>query len=310
MDSIKHCNALIKLIKDFHNEDIVWLSHVLNKEKLIYDLRVKNVENNDIELIEMDIKNINSSKNLNEIKINLIKELSNTREDYAKDFIYYINKYKDDLIIRGRNLSQYKSDRRLLIYALYRIKIRDREISRLINSISNPYIRFLYIIFTFREYYRDNRELDYIEEAYSKLITEKSLHFKKYDHPEFYKWAKKYMDEDRENFREFNKSPLMPLEDSDFGVVVNSIFDVMYVENIHIYTALKEKLKNAWYQKVYRAKNKGKAHHYFLTDKALDSLKILALKHNKTQEKMIEHLINKCFTEECADYSGQSMYSS
>lgn len=117
------------------------------------------------------------------------------------------------------------------------------------------------------------------------------------------------MDQDQDNYRKFNNSLITPIEDSDFSIVVNSIFDRMYIENTHTYSALKDKLANAWYQKIYRAKNKGKAHRYFLTDKALESLKVLSLKYDKSEEKMIEHLINKCFVEECADYSGQSMYS-
>ena len=212
-------------------------------------------------------------------------------------------------MIRGRNIHQYQSNKRLLFFTLNEIKIRDRENYKLINSILNPYIRLLYIIFIYEEYYLDNRELDYIEKTYAKIITEKNLHFKKYDHVEFYKWAKNYMDEDQDNYRKFNNTPIIPIEDSDFSIVVNSIFDRMYTENPHIYSALKDKLANAWYQKVHRAKNKGKAHRYFLTDKALESLKVLSLKYDKTEEKMIEHLINKCFVEECADYSGQSMYS-
>ncbi|ENU25270.1 hypothetical protein F993_00044 [Acinetobacter proteolyticus] len=309
MNSMNHRNELIKLVKELSSEDMVWILHVLNKDKLICKLKSDDIEDDDIELIEMDIEKLNSSKNLNEIKLNLTREISNFHEDLAADLIHYFNEYKDLLSIRGRDISQYQSNNRLLIFTLNEIKIRDREISKLINSISNPYIRFLYIIFIFREYYRNNRELDYIEKTYAQLMTEKSLHFKKYDHVAFYKWAKNYMDEDQDNYRKFNNSLITPIEDSDFSIVVNSIFDRMYIENPHVYSALKDKLANAWYQKIYRTKNKGKAHRYFLTDKALESLKVLSLKYDKSEEKMIEHLINKCFVEECADYSGQSMYS-
>lgn len=309
MNSMNHRNELIKLVKELSSEDMVWILHVLNKDKLIYKLKCNDIEQDDIDLIEMDIEKLNSSKNLNEIKNNIILEFSNYHEDLAEDLINFINDYKDSLMIRGRDISQYQSNKRLLIFTLNEIKIRDREVSKLINSISNPYIRFLYIIFIFREYYRNNRELDYIEKTYAQLMTEKSLHFKKYDHVAFYKWAKNYIDEDPNNYRKFNNCPIIPIVDSDFSIVVNSIFDAMYHTNPHIYSALKDKLANAWYQKVYRAKNKGKAHHYFLTDRALESLKVLSLKYDKSEEKMIEHLINKCFVEECADYSGKSMYS-
>lgn len=309
MDSMKYRNVLIKLVKELGNEDIVWILHVINKEKIIYDLKLRILDNDDLELIEMDIDKLNSSKNLNELKNNIIIEISNYHEELAEDLIFHVNEYKESLMIRGRNMFQYQSNKRLLFFTLNEIKIKDREFSKLINLISNPYIRFLYIIFIFREYYRNNRELDYIEKTYAQLMTEKSLHFKKYDHVAFYKWAKNYMDQDQDNYRKFNNSLITPIEDSDFSIVVNSIFDRMYIENTHTYSALKDKLANAWYQKIYRAKNKGKAHRYFLTDKALESLKVLSLKYDKSEEKMIEHLINKCFVEECADYSGQSMYS-
>ena len=70
MDSMKYRNVLIKLVKELGNEDIVWILHVINKEKIIYDLKLRILDNDDLELIEMDIDKLNSSKNLNELKNN------------------------------------------------------------------------------------------------------------------------------------------------------------------------------------------------------------------------------------------------
>jgi hypothetical protein len=65
------------------------------------------------------------------------------------------------------------------------------------------------------------------------------LHFKNYDHPEFYKWAKTYIDKNTSDFRDFNQIEFTPLQDADFGIWVNSIFDIMYHANQHAYINLK-----------------------------------------------------------------------
>lgn len=302
-------NELIKLIKSLHNDDIVWILHVINKDRIMFNENLNRLSDYDYELIKINIDKLNSSKTLNELKNELITEISEAGEIYAVELIKMIKKYKDSLIIRGRDFNQYKSDKRFLIFTLDSIKTRETKTHRLIKSITNPYFQFLYSIYLFEEYYRDNDQLDCIEKDYAKLVTEKPTHFKNYNDVEFYKWAKKYMDEDKRNFREYNKSSIIICEDSDYSIVVNSAFDKMYYGNELAYTALKDKLSNAWYQKKYRAKNKGKTHHYYLTDKTLDCLNVLCQKYNKPEDKMIELLINKCFADECTEFSGRSMYS-
>ena len=135
------------------------------------------------------------------------------------------------------------------------------------------------------------------------------MHFKNYDHPEFYKWAKTYIDKNTSDFRDFNQIEFTPLQDADFGIWVNSIFDIMYYANQHAYINLKKQLSNAWYQKSYQKNRKGREHHYFLTDLTKDLLKILASKHNKNEDRMIEHLINKCSIEESIIVDGKLVYS-
>ena len=194
-------------------------------------------------------------------------------------------------------------------FALYKISFDNRDIYRQNQSIANTYVRFLYIIFTYRKYYRSSRELERIERKHSEIISAKSLHFKNYDHPEFYKWAKTYIDKNTSDFRDFNQIEFTPLQDVDFGVWVNSIFDIMYHANQHAYINLKKQLSNAWYQKSYQKNRKGREHHYFLTDKTKKLLIILAAKHKKTEDRMIEHLINKCAIEEGIIINEKYLYS-
>ncbi|MEG6544915.1 hypothetical protein V6C59_03375 [Acinetobacter bereziniae] len=301
-------NDLIRLIKELNTEDIVWLLHVINKDIIEEKLRV-DISDHDNELVEWDIEKLNSLKDLNELKTYLIHNLKDESEATCEFYINLINNYKKLLMIRSRDFSNYKTDKRLLNFATYKISSEKNDIYRKIKSISNIYLRFLYIIFTRESYYRSNIRLDRIESDYSKIISEKSLHFKKYDIPTFYKWAKNNIEKDRVNFREFNQVDFIPLQDNDFSVWVNSIFDIMYHENQHAYLNLKKKLSNAWYQKDYQKRNKGKENHFFLTDSTKNLLKILALKLNRSEDKVIELLINKFAIEEGIIIEGIIKYS-
>ena len=100
----------------------------------------------------------------------------------------------------------------------------------------------------------------------------------------------------------------IPLNPKEYSIVVNAIFDNLFAIDNNIYRALKDKLSNAAYQKLPQ-ENKGRKHHYYLTDKALRSLEILAEKHGMTKEKMIESLVNERYTKECMDFNGNDLYS-
>ena len=308
--SYTSCNDdLIKLVKELKVEDTVWLLHVINKDAIEFESRIDIEDEHDPQLMDKDIDKLNSIKDLNELKSHLIYELKDKTETTSEIFMDLINSYKESLMIRSRDFSKYKTDRRLLSFALYKISSDNRDIYRQTQSISNTYVRFLYIIFTYNRYYRSFKELDRIDRKYSELISAKTLHFKNYDHPEFYKWAKTYIDKNTSDFREFNQIEFTPLQDVDFGVWVNSIFDIMYHANQHAYINLKKQLSNAWYQKSYQKNRKGREHHYFLTDEAKKLLKILAAKHKKTEDRMIEHLINKCAIEEGITINEKFLYS-
>lgn len=300
---------LIKLVKELNTEDSVWLLHVINKDAIEFESRMDIEDEHDPQLMDKDIDKLNSIKDLNELKSHLIYELKDKTETTSEIFMDLINSYKESLMIRSRDFSKYKTDRRLLNFALYKISFDNCDIYRQNQSISNTYVRFLYIIFTYRKYYRNSRELERIERKHSEIISAKSLHFKNYDHPEFYKWAKTYIDKNTSDFRDFNQIEFTPLQDADFGIWVNSIFDIMYYANQHAYINLKKKLSSAWYQKSYQKNRKGREHHYFLTDEAKKLLKILAAKHKKTEDRMIEHLINKCAIEEGITIKEKILYS-
>ena len=100
-----------------------------------------------------------------------------------------------------------------------------------------------------------------------------------------------------------------PITDDEYKTTVNIIFDKLFDENEDIYAALKDKLSNAWYQKKYRQKNKGKKPHYYaLSKKAKEALHILALKRNLKEEEVIENLINEFYVKECVDALGETLY--
>ena len=166
------------------------------------------------------------------------------------------------------------------------------------------------MLFISPSFSRSNRFLNNIEERFSTILAKNELHFKSFDSNDFYLWAKNYMDQDSENARFYNSRDYTPVIPQDYKIVVNAIFDVLLDTNPHIYKALRDKLSNAWYQKKYRQKNKGKkAHHYVLQKNTLIALESLASKRKLTHEKIIENLINEHYVKECADpNSGDSLY--
>ena len=108
----------------------------------------------------------------------------------------------------------------------------------------------------------------------------------------------------------YHSTAYTPITDEEYRTTVNIIFDKFFDENEDIYAALKDKLANAWYQKKYRQKNKGKKPHYYaLSKRAKEALHILAFKRNLTEEEVIENLINEFYVKECVNVQGQSLYT-
>ncbi|MGH1932286.1 hypothetical protein ACRCKN_11020 [Acinetobacter baumannii] len=298
---------LKQTLKQFSDEDMIWVLHVMNKDHEEHYLG-RNIDDMDSALVRLDIKTLNTMTNMDEIRSKVINSYEEIREEFINQFIDTLKDFQSTLKIRGRDLSTYKSNKRLLYFVLNQINHKEDQYNTF-RDIQNEYFRFLYTIFMLPNYYDTNRTLDDLEASFSKIISKKPLHFKSFDSDEFYPWAKTYMDQDRENARVLNSTSYKPLNAKECSIVVNAIFDNLLAIDSNIYRALKDKLSNAAYQKNYRKKNKGRKHHYYLTDKALYCLNILAEKHNVTEEKVIENLINEHYATECMDANGNHLYS-
>lgn len=298
---------LKQFIKQCSDVDMIWVLHVMNKEDMERHARQR-IRNIDPDLVQLDIQMLNTLNHTDEIKNKLLRLCDHINEDEAFDLMDILKSSLSTLAIRGRDFSKYEKDKRLLYFALNSISAKERLYNEFID-IHNEYFRFLYSIFMLPDYYKYNRNLDNIEIRFGKILSTKLLHFKNFNNDDFYLWAKGYMDQDKENARVHNSSSYKPLNPKDYSIVINAIFDSLLDKDANIYKAIKTQISNAWHQKRHREKNKGRKHHYHLTDKAFRSLEILAEKHGITKEKMIESLVNERYTKECMDFNGNDLYS-
>lgn len=299
---------LVKLVKTLSTDDYIWLLHVINKDELEFNLR-ENIDDLNSELIYKDIDSFNTFHNIQEIKESVLNKCKNLNEREIFNIIDSINYYMESLIYRSLDLSNYKANPRLLNFTLYKLTKREDDSIQNIRSIKNKYIQFLYIISIYNTGNRIARKLDRIEKDFSQIMTNKPLHFKNNDTVEFYRWALKYMNEDKKIAREFDIKQYNPIQDNDFKITVLSILDQIYDTDENTYLVLKDKLSNAWYQKTYRKLNKGRKHHYFFTDKTFDCLKIIAEMNNTNEERTLDKLINEYFAQHCKYQNGESKYS-
>ncbi|WP_336916739.1 hypothetical protein [Acinetobacter modestus] len=299
---------LVKLVKTLSTDDYIWLLHVINKDELEFNLR-ENIDDLNSELIYKDIDSFNTFHNIQEIKESVLNKCKNLNEREIFNIIDSINYYMESLIYRSLDLSNYKANPRLLNFTLYKLTKREDDSIQNIRTIKNKYIQFLYIISIYNTGNRIARKLDRIEKDFSQIMTNKPLHFKNNDTVEFYRWALKYMNEDKKIAREFDIKQYNPIQDNDFKITVLSILDQIYDTDENTYLVLKDKLSNAWYQKTYRKLNKGRKHHYFFTDKTFDCLKIIAEMNNTNEERTLDKLINEYFAQHCKYQNGESKYS-
>ncbi|MCH7310522.1 hypothetical protein [Acinetobacter sp. ANC 4805] len=302
----KELNQLVKASTD---EDTIWLLHLMNKDNEEHRYN-SNFSDTDDLLNQSTINILNTLKNTDEIRKVILDNYVNVNEREVFNFIDSIKRFKETLNIRGKDLSDYKSNKRLLYFTLYSMS-SDIDLSwRTVCTIQNDYFRFLYMLFISPLYSRSNRLLERIEQRFSKVLSKKPLHFKNFDSDSFYLWAKNYMDQDKENGRVHNSSSYKPLAPQEYSIVINAIFDSLLDKDANIYKAIKIQLSNAWYQKKHREKNKGRKHHYYyLTDRTLQYLEILAKKHAVTNEKIIEDLVYELYNKECMDSNGNDLYS-
>lgn len=308
MNTSASYTQLVKLVKTLSTDDYVWLLHVINKDELEFNLR-DDVDDLNSDLIYNDIDSLNTFNNIQEIKESVLNKCKDLNEREILNIIDSINYYMESLIHRSLDLSNYKSNPRLLNFAIYRFTSRVSDISKDIRTIKNNYIQFLYLISVYNTGNRAIRKLDCIEKDFSQITTNKPLHFKNNDTVEFYRWALKYMNEDRKIAREFDIKQYNPIQDNDFKITVLSILDQICDTDENTYLVLKDKLSNAWYQKTYRKLNKGRKHHYFFTDRTFDCLKIIAEMNNTNEERTLDKLINEYFAQHCKYQNGESKYS-
>lgn len=294
-------------IKESTDEDMIWILHVMNKDQEEYrnNYRLNGTEDY---LLQLDIRTLNTINNTDEIKNRISDTYNHLNEREIYNFVSSLKCFRDTLIIRGRNLDEYKKNKRLLYFTLNSISENEYQYNTF-KEIKNEYFRLLYTIFMLPRYYDSNRSLDNINAHFSDILSKKPLHFKKFNNDDFYRWAKSYMDQDRENSRVHNSLNYSPINAEEYSLVINAIFDSLLNKDTNIYKAIKDKISNAWHQKIFREKNKGRKHHYYLTDKTLECLEILAEKHNVTKEKIIEKLINDRYAKECMDINDNHLYS-
>ena len=306
MSNIEEINQLKSALKQLNESDLVPALCLMEMDIESNSFRDFQKEL-DRKVMRPFIQRLNTIKGLSEIRQIILDYYSAQKWDYIDDYLRELETFKLNLKNRGRDISKYQSDSRLLAFALHYYEKQFRRGDSIVNNINNHFFRFLFIIFCHPDYSQSTVELNIIEEKFSQLTNSHLIHFAKNDTIDFYRWAKSYMDDHNEKY---HSAAYTPITDEEYRTTVNIIFDKLFDENEDIYAALKDKLSNAWYQKKYRQKNKGKKPHYYaLSKKTIESLHILAFKRNMSEEKIIENLINEFYVKECVDVQGQSLYT-
>jgi len=300
---------LVNTVKPLSTDDYAWLMHLMNKDEIEYNCK-RSISNLDKELLENDVNLLNNFHDISEVKNLILNKYKKFDKYEIENFVDSINCYIEFSSFRSLDLSKYKTNERFLNFTLNKLEQELKNEELKIQEIKNSYLRFIYIISVFNNTNRFLENLNRIERTFSNIMLEKPLHFKNYDHIDFYRWVIQYLKEDRKLSRRFNLKDYCPIQDSDFKDAVLCIFDEIYDEDRNTYRVLKDRISNAWYQKAYRQKNKGKKHYYFFTDKAMECLKIICQKKNMNEEKMLDQLINEYYATHCTyPNSGENMYS-
>ncbi len=305
MSNIEEINQLRSALKQLNEGDLVPALCLMEMDIESNSFRDFH-KDLDRKLMRPFIQRLNTIKVLSEIRQIILDYYSTQEWDYIDDYLRELETFKSLLKNRGRDISKYQSNPRLLAFALHYYEKQFRRGDSIINDINNRFFRFLFIIFCHPDYSQSTVELNIIEEKFSQLTNSHLIHFVKNDTIDFYRWAKNYMDDHDEKY---HSTAYTPIADEEYRTTVNIIFDKLFDDNEDIYAALKDRLSNAWYQKKYRQKNKGKKPHYYaLSKKTIESLHILAFKRNMSEEQIIENLINEFYVKECADALGNSLY--
>lgn len=169
---------LVGLINSLNNEDHILGIHVLNKDYLEYkNNRV--FKDQEPELIQQDINDIKTANNSNDFKNIILNKIRDLPDFTLNHLFELIQNYKNNLFIREHDLSKYKSNKRLLKFSLYQITSKNQNLPRAITELKNEYLKFIYLIYIYRNSYTECNGLSYIEEDFSNIITAMPLHFKK-----------------------------------------------------------------------------------------------------------------------------------
>lgn len=300
-DYLEELKTFISLCTD---EDLIYVLHIFNQNEVDYNSR-KARSSRDLEYLKADIDCLNSLNNLKDIKKLVIKNYEKYNNHEIRDFLDDLKKFKSKIETTNIDFTKVKNNARFLNFACYLIneKAGDREL----DNIKSKYFNFLYVALTQPVFYKSPRHIERIFSDFSEVYSKYPSHFKNDQDRYFYIWAKKYMDENSA----YESREYSPTEDSEYPIVVNSIFDMLYHQNQEVHYALRKKLSNAWYQRKYRQENKGKKENYYaLTLKTKECLKALCYKRNLSEEEVIETLINENYTKECCYPSGKPLYES
>jgi len=290
-------------ISTYTDEELIWVLHVFNKwEEALrrYEHRTRKQEKSSL---NSDIDCLNSFKQLKDIKIYILKICENYRSIDIDELLGDLINFKSRINVSGIDFTEYKNNKRFLNFSckLMNEEIKEREL----ENFKSQYINFLYVALTYPSYYENLQRVERIISKFSEIYSKYPSHFKDDQNEYFYIWAKNYMDGNPSYMSRYYS----PTEDSEYPVIVDSIFDMLYYKNKEIHYALRKKLSNAWYQKKYRQEHKGKKENYYaLTINAKKCLKALCYKRNLSEEQAIESLINESYAKECRDKNGKALY--
>lgn len=284
-------------------EELVIVLHVYNDHHCHYNCHRMTSQEKSEETLKADIDILNGLNNLKDIKKLVINYFEDCTDYEIEDFLFELIDFKSKNQTTNFDFNSIKNNARFLNFACHIVNNnRDR---RELENFKSKYFNFLYVALTFSEYRTYSHRLERIKSDFSEIYSKYNSHFTNNEDKFFYIWAKKYMDENPA----YKSRDYHPTEDSEYPLIVNSIFDRLYYENPEVHYALRKKLSNAWYQKQYREKNKGKKENYYaLTKKAKECLKALCYKRNLSEDEVIESLINEHYVKECCNKNGEPLY--
>ena len=296
MNNSTALNDLKSYLAQLRDEDFIWVLYVFKRPDSYRNF------DDESHIIETEIEILNCIEKLKSIKKIVIDFFEKEDDRTIDDFLYDLKKHRSSIKSSIIEYSQMASNQRFLNFACESMcsQIAERKISQL----KNPYFKFLYMAYTFSYFFENPRKIEILQRDFDKVYSKFNHHFK-FANNEFFIWAKQYINDNPE-FRKYRKNAL---DISEYEVLINTMFDLIYIEDENIHYALRKKLNNAWYQKKHREEKKVKKPNYYaLTKKAKESLQTLSFKYNLSEERVLEKLINECFAKECMSPIGRPLY--